>query len=343
MKALIRKSRSPGDVGIEDIEVPKPSSGQILIKVVFAGVCMTDVYNTHRLIPPEDRLQPPVVIGHEGAGWVAEVGPDVKKYPVGSPVTSETTFSTCQKCIYCKSGRLNLCPERKSLGSTADGFFSEYLLVPETSVHHLGPLSLEEGAILEPLACATHAIFEQGQLEGGETVCVFGPGIMGLFIVQLLKLIGCRVYLVCTSHSLPRIKVVESKYIDRVINKDKDNVPAVIDSTGFGVDCVIECSGSLGALSDALDILSPGGSLLTVGEYKEPLSIDLSSILVAREIVLKGSRSSTPSSWQIALKYARERKIEIRPLITDKFEIEDWEKGFDQVKKKEGIKSLLVL
>ena len=342
MKALVRRSTCPNDIKLMEKDTPTPSVGQLLVEVAYSGICTSDVFNAARQLQPNDRLRPPVILGHEGAGIVVATGPEVSRFKIGDPVTAETTYESCGKCRYCKTGRLNLCPERKSLGSTADGFFAQFVVVPEQSAHHLGALSLEEGAAIEPLACATHAVMERAKLKGTEVVGVFGPGMMGLLVSEVAKSCGCKVCLICTSHSLARVKALNGFEPDLIINRDNNNLKeSVYDFSRTGFDIVFECSGSLTAARDALAVTRPGGCFLTLGEYPSSMDINLSAILITREITLKGSRSSTPWSWKEAIGIAQERKVHLQPLITHKLEMSQWEQGFALVSKKEGIKILL--
>ena len=134
MKALVKYAKGPGNLEIREVEEPKVSGDLVKIRVVYAGICGSDL---HTWAGEYASNKPPVTLGHEFSGIVEEVGPDVKELKVGDRVTSETTFKTCGKCIYCKNEEYNLCSSRQGLGTQADGGFAEYVINHEARIHKL--------------------------------------------------------------------------------------------------------------------------------------------------------------------------------------------------------------
>src|SRR5690606_11437320 len=148
MDAVMKTAAGAGNVEVRQVAEPQPGPGEALIEVAAAGICGTDLHIFH----DEFRSNPPVVLGHEVAGTVAAVGEGVDGRLVGQRVTTETYYSTCGACRYCRSGHTNLCLERRSIGSAVDGGFTSLLTVPAENLHALPEtVSDRAGALTEPL------------------------------------------------------------------------------------------------------------------------------------------------------------------------------------------------
>ncbi|MDR3122040.1 MAG: alcohol dehydrogenase catalytic domain-containing protein, partial [Clostridiales bacterium] len=151
MKGLVKYEAGPGNMEVRDIPIPEPGPGQVRIKIAEAGICGSDlhIYHSDIAIP----VRPPVVVGHEFSGVVDAIGEGVAACAPGDRVVSETAFSYCGVCEYCRSGWYNLCPERKTLGYWYNGVFASYTVVPEGRVHAIPEnVSFTAAAMTEPLA-----------------------------------------------------------------------------------------------------------------------------------------------------------------------------------------------
>src|ERR1700730_921078 len=133
MKAVVKTAPGVGNIEVRDLAEPQTAPGQVTIAVEAAGICGTDLH----IYYDEYRSRPPVVLGHEIAGIIAEVGAGVTQVQVGDRVTTETYFSTCGTCGSCRGGRINLCPKRQSIGSMVDGGFAKYVTVPAINARKL--------------------------------------------------------------------------------------------------------------------------------------------------------------------------------------------------------------
>src|ERR1700756_4888323 len=206
MLAIRKLARGIGNIEVKD--VPKPSAGpdQVVIKVDSAGICGTDLH----IYLDEFETYPPVTIGHETAGTVVEIGPEVTGWTVGDRVTTETYFYTCGECAPCRQGRPNLCRRRRSIGSKQDGAFARYLLTPAANLHRVpDDLDLESAALTEPLACAVHGILETAGVQAGDNVAITGPGPIGLLALQLAKVAGATVALMGTDVDHERLALAK--------------------------------------------------------------------------------------------------------------------------------------
>ena len=340
MPAVVRVSREERDTRLQQVPVPTPGPGQILIAVEAAGICGTDVEVHHRMLPKDSRFQPPVVLGHEGAGYVAALGEGVCDLEIGQPVVAETTYSVCGRCRYCRLGLLNLCPDRRGLGSGVNGFFAPFTVVRHESVHLLPDgISTIVGSILEPFACAIHAVLQRAGVQPGELVVTFGPGPTGIMTSLVASLSGARSILVGTKHGKPRLQFVEDHGIaETFVIQDPDFSTRFMSAISEGADVVFECSGNVEAVEWGLKSLRGGGRLVVLGEIEEPYPLQTQTTLLQRELILTGSKSSIPSSWNIALELLPKVVDTLTEMVSHRFPLEKWREAFDLVARKEAIK-----
>jgi L-iditol 2-dehydrogenase len=337
MLALVQENESKESVCLRDVPEPRCGDEEVKIRVLFAGLCGTDVYGIA-------SLRPPVILGHEFSGVVVEVGEKVQGIHVGDLVTSETTVYRCGHCLYCQEGLFNLCPERKGIGSSADGAFAEYIVVPSFAVHRLPDfLSLEEGAILEPLACAVRGVIEQAGLKGDEKVVVLGPGPLGILVSWVAKALGARVLLVGGPGDEERFRVALLGNIDQVVDFTLSDVQGVVRNvlSPYGADVVFECSGAPQAVQSGLSVLRKRGMFVQMGILHREVNVDFDRFLFSSEIVLTGSRTQTSSSWHKTFAFLEKTRLPLRSLISRVLPLTRWREGFNLVREKRAIKVLL--
>lgn len=337
MWALVQENIDKSSISLR--EMPEPSCGDadVKIKVVFAGVCGTDIHGIA-------SLRPPVVLDHEFSGVVVEVGRDVQKVKVGDLVTSETTVCRCGHCPYCAEGFFNLCPERRGIGSGVNGAFAEYIMVPEFAVHKLPDfLSLEEGAVLEPFACAIRGVVEQARLQGHEKVVVFGPGPLGILVSWVVKALGSKVLIVGGPGDEERFQVALAGGVYGTLDFTQVEVQEAVRriSGPYGANVVFECLGSPQAVYAGLLALRRQGMFVQMGMLHREVSVDFDRFLFSSEIVITGSRTQTTSSWNKAFVFLEKKRLPLRMLVTHILPLKRWQKGFALVREKKAIRVLL--
>lgn len=337
MLALVQENIDKSSICLK--EVPEPSYGdtEVKIRVIFAGICGTDIHGIA-------SLRPPVILGHEFSGVVVAVGRNVRDVQVGDLVTSETTVYRCGRCPYCAKGFFNLCPERKGIGSSVNGAFAEYIVVPEFAVHKLpGFLSLEEGAILEPFACAIRGVVEQANLQGGEKVVVFGPGPLGILVSWIAKALGSEVILVGGPGDRERFRVALAGGVDNTLDFSQGDLQKTVRELfgPYGADVVFECSGAPQAVYGGLSVLRKRGMFVQMGILHREVSIDFDRFLFSSEIVLMGSRTQTTSSWHKAFAFLEKKRLPLRMLVSHILPLTQWQEGFALIREKKAIKVLL--
>src|SRR5215211_3803814 len=185
LRGLTKLAPGAGNVALAERPEPDPAPGYVVLEVVGAGICGTDLH----IVDGEYKTVTPVTIGHEVSGVVAALGAEVDRFWLGARVVSETYFSTCGRCLHCRRGRMNLCLERRSIGTHVDGAFAPRLVVPSTNLHRLPEwLDGETAVLCEPLACVSHALFEpEPAVASGDDVLVTGPGPVGLLAAQVAR------------------------------------------------------------------------------------------------------------------------------------------------------------
>lgn len=338
MKALMKMAAGVGNVAIGDVAEPIIQPQHVIIEVAYAGICGTDLHIYH----DEFKTRPPVVMGHEISGKIAEIGSGVTGLSIGQRVTSETYFRTCGHCVHCRNGRTNLCRQRQSIGSAVDGGFTRYVQVPAHNIHLLPDgISDQEAALTEPLACVLNAV-ELGRIDPGDVVVIAGPGTIGLLTLQVALSAGAQVVVLGTSQDSQRLALAQSLGAIACINVQHQNAWETIAelTAGVGADVVIECSGAGAAASPLLQLARRGGRYMQIGLFGKAISWDMDEVCY-RELTVTGSNASVPSAWERALRLMNHQQVRTQPLISDVRSIHDWQQAFADFERKVGFKILL--
>jgi L-iditol 2-dehydrogenase len=339
MKAVVKTAPGVGNIEVLDIPEAVVGPGQVKIAVRAAGICGTDLHIYH----DEYRSWPPVVLGHEVAGEVAEVGDGVEGVQPGDRVTTETYFSTCGACRYCRQGRINLCPQRRSIGSAVNGGFTSYLIVPARNVHRLPDnVDFFAGALTEPLACVVHGALELPRLTPGDLAVIAGPGTIGLLTLQVVKAAGARAIVLGTDADEHRLVMAGKLGADQTYNVQRDRYQEAIEesSEGAGADIVYECSGAGPAAEMLLRVVRRGGQYAQIGLFGKPVAWDLDSVCY-KELSVTGTNASVPSAWMRALRLLAEGAVQTEPLVSGIYPITEWRTAFDLFVQRSGLKTLL--
>lgn len=340
LKALRKLAAGVGNVELCEMDKPSPKCDEIIIKVVFSGICGSDIH----ALKGEYNKKIPLTLGHEFIGIVSEIGDKVTNLTIGDRFVSETTFEVCEKCPYCLAEEYNLCSQRKGLGTQVDGSFAAFVAAKADRCHKLPEsLSDEIAALMEPLACCIHAAMEKTRIGTNEKIAVFGPGPIGVLLALVVKSLGAEVTLIGITKDANRLAKAEDLGIPHVIDSQtKDLAELVKDTTDdLGFDQVFECSGSPQALQQALEIVKKKGKVIQEGLFaKNPVPIDM-SLLLNKEIQLIGSRTQKPSSWHKALEWLETSNVDLSPMITKILPLNQWEKAFELAMNGKELKVLL--
>ncbi|MEE1107397.1 MAG: zinc-binding dehydrogenase [Macrococcus canis] len=341
MKVAIKKDLGYDGMYLEDIAEPSLENHHVKIKVKFTGICGTDIH-TYKGEYANAKL--PLVLGHEFSGEVVEIGSDVTKVKIGDRVTSETTFTTCGECIYCKSKDYNLCPHRKGLGTQINGSMAEYVISREESIHILPDnVSYEAGALTEPVACVVHAALEKTTIEKDDVVLVLGPGPIGILLAQVVKAQSAKVIMTGITPDAKRLEFAKEIGVDLTIDTMQEDLKAILDreTDGNGPDKIFDCTGVVPAVNQALPFIKKKGTFVQVGIFKDHVTPIDTNAIIQREINYVGCRSQKPSSWPIALKLLSDGLINADKMITSKYKLDEFQEAFKAVMAGEDMKVLV--
>lgn len=305
---------------VHDLVLPHLGSNDVLIRNKVAGICGTDVHIYHGGKGSAD-VTPPVVLGHEYAGIVEQTGENVTNIKTGDYVTVDPNIY-CGECFFCRRGQKQFCSNLQAIGVTRNGGFAEYSVVPSTQVFAFsGDVSFEEMAMAEPLACCIHGI-EQVNIVSGDLVVVVGGGAIGLIMVQLAKLRGAGKVILSEPVEYRR-KVALDLGADVVVDPTTVDVCEQIHSlTGRnGADVVIECVGIASVTKQAISMADRGGRILLFSVPTPEATIDLPLIDVFhKELKIYGSFIN-PNTHQSAVDLINSKRIQVAPLITHRFSL----------------------
>ena len=332
MKALVLEQYN--QFVYEDAPAPAVGPEDVLIQVKACGICGSDV---HGMDGSTGRRRPPIIMGHEAAGVIAEVGPRVTGWAKGDRVTFDSTVY-CGTCHFCRQGRVNLCDNRRVLGVSCaeyrqQGAFAEYVAVPQHILYRLPEgLSFERAAMVEALSIALHAVGRTA-VRAGDTAVVVGAGMIGLLVIQTLKAAGCgRIIAVDVNPS--RLDLARRLGADEGLRADGDVPREVATRTGDrGADIAFEVVGVAAALATAIACLRKGGLVTLVGNLSPKVDLPLQQV-VTRELTLHGSCASS-GEYPKCLDMLARGTIDVGPLISAVAPLADGAAWFERLHKGE--------
>lgn len=338
MRALVKFAPGPGNVAVREVPAPELTAGKVLIDVGAVAICGTD----RSAIAKGHGMTVPRTLGHEVAGTIREIAPDVETpLQVGDRVTVETDAYRCGHCEYCRKEEYNRCPHRLGIGTTVDGGLADQLVMPVATLHKLPDgLSMAAGSLSEPLAVAVHGVVEQSPPLAGEVVVVIGPGAIGMLCAQVARAVGATVVLVGRSRHADKLALAQRLGIPHTVDSETEDLAAVVSGVtdGYGAHSVFECSGADGVLEDVHTLLRKGGRVVLLAFFHRPPSIDVDK-LINNELELVGSRGKRASSFRTALRMVEAEQIDLEPVIGARLPLDEWEKGIELVS--QGVKVVL--
>jgi L-iditol 2-dehydrogenase len=276
-----------------DVPDPEIGPGDVLIRVEACGICGSDI---HGMDGSSGRRIPPIVMGHEASGVIAQVGAQVSGWHVGDRVTFDSTVY-CGECYFCRRGLINLCDNRRVLGvSCAEyrqpGAFAEYVVVPKRILYRLpDEVSFVHGAMVEPVSIAVHAI-SLAPIQLDDTAVVVGAGMIGLLVIQTLRVAGCG-RIIAVDLDPHRLECALKLGADVALRADRGNVISEVQklTAGRGADLAFEVVGIAPTVKTAVDALRKGGALVLVGNLAPSVELPLQAV-VTRQLTLLGSAAS---------------------------------------------------
>jgi threonine dehydrogenase-like Zn-dependent dehydrogenase len=326
----------PGKVEVQERPTPEPGPGQILIRVKAAGICATDLHIFHGKFPAAF----PVVPGHEFAGVIEKVGPGVQQVAPGDLVTVDPVIP-CGACDFCHRSKPHLCASMKALGVELDGGHATHCLAPAENAYLAPGLPAEEAALAEPLACVLHGI-DLADVTAGDRAAIIGAGWIGLLMLQCVRLRGAAKIVVSEIVARKR-GLAERLGADVVVDpRERDLAQVVREETAGGADVAIECVGSQATAKQAMTLVRDGGTVMFFGVAPPHERIEVSPYeIYRRELKIVGS-FSTPKKHAAALELLAGKRLEIQPLITGRFGLNELERAMELLQSGQAVKNLVI-
>ncbi|KAB5546892.1 chaperonin 10-like protein, partial [Coniochaeta sp. 2T2.1] len=320
----------------------------VRVRVIATGLCGSDVHYWQHGRIGQYIVDAPIVLGHESAGIVEAVGPDVQNLAVGDRVALEPGVG-CNSCETCRSGRYNLCRSMRFAATPPyDGTLATFYVLPEECCFKLPPhISFREGALVEPLSIAVHVCGLAGRLQG-KSVVVFGAGPIGLLCCAVAGAFGAATVVV-TDVVESRLEFAKKFGAREIYKMDTQlspeaNAESLLSKGGLkvdgGADVVIDATGSESCISCGVSALRRGGVFVQAGLGNPVVAFPIGQIC-DKEASLKGSFRYGPGDYKLAIQLLASNRVRLESLITHEFPFEDAEQAFKNVASRAGIKTVI--
>jgi L-iditol 2-dehydrogenase len=329
MKALVLEDYKR--LELRDVPSPPLSPDDVLVSVKACGICGSDV---HGFDGSSGRRRPPIIMGHEAAGMITKVGENVETWRPGDRVTFDSTIY-CNACDACRSGQINLCVNRRVFGVSCEGYrqngaFAEFVAVPQHLLFRLpDSLDYRHAAMVEPLSIAFHAV-RRARASADRSAVVVGAGIIGLLVIQALRLQRCR-QIIAVDIAPDKLDIAKTLGATALVDSSAPNAVDSIRSLagGKGADVAFEAVGIPPTLDLAIRSVRDAGSVALIGNVTPQVPIPL-QIVVGRELTLYGSCASC-GEYATCLDAIAKGDIQIGPLITATAPLSEGPQWFDRL------------
>lgn len=328
MRAIVKRHAGPG-LEMTELPVPEPGRGEVLLRVKAASICGTDLHIRSWDPWAADHVVPPLVIGHEMCGIVEAHGPAVDDPPIGSLVSVESHVVD-GTCSWCRTARGHLCPNTQILGVDRDGVFADYVVVPAANAWVDPPdMPLSVASLQENFGNAVHTVTKPEI--AGRKILVTGCGPVGLMAIATARALGARaVY--ATDVSGYRLDLARTMGADLALDPRTDDVEGlVLDATeGDGVDVLLEMSGAEAAIAEGFHLLRRGGEAALLGLTSKEITIDLDDAVIFKGATIYGIAGRRLwETWFQMRALLRAEAVDLRPLVTHRFALDDFDAAFD--------------
>lgn len=345
MQAVVKVRGELNGTEIQTVPIPKPGSDDVLIKIKAASICGTDVHIYNWDAWAAGRIKPPLIYGHEFAGEILEVGANVKNAKVSDYVSGECHIADWH-CFNCRNGLAHICQNTKIFGVDVPGIFGEFAVIPASNVWHNDPeLPPEVCSLQDPLGNAIHTIFSADVI--GRDVAVLGVGPIGAMAVSICKNIGASQVFAVGRKNEYRTNLAKKVGADYTYLVKDDVKGDIMDKTdGKGVDVVLEMSGNTNAVVQGLELLRPGGTISLLGVYADPLTVDLSKLVVFKYATIKGINGRLMwDTWYRMKGLLKNERIvnDMKTIITHKFKFNDFMEAMQTMRSGNSGKVALML
>ena len=326
MKSLVKAKAEKG-IWLQDTPEPEVGHNDLLIKIRKTAICGTDmhIYNWDEW--SQNTIPVPMVVGHEYVGEVVGMGQEVKGFEVGDRVSGEGHI-TCGHCRNCRAGRVHLCRNTEGVGVNRPGAFAEYLVIPAFNAFKIPDnISDDLASIFDPFGNAVHTALSFDLV--GEDVLITGAGPIGIMAAAVAKHVGAR-HVVVTDINPYRLELAKKMGATRTVDVSKENLQDVMDELGMseGFDVGLEMSGVPVAFRDMLNKMNHGGKIAMLGIPPQDVAVDWNQVIF-KGLVIKGIYGREMFETWYKMASLLQSGLDLSPIITHTFSIDDFQKGFD--------------
>jgi 2-desacetyl-2-hydroxyethyl bacteriochlorophyllide A dehydrogenase len=306
MRAIVFDA--PKRVALKQVPYPQPAPDEVIVRVMACGLCGTD----RHLYAGDFPAHYPLIPGHEFSGVVAAVGSAVKRWHTGDRVIVDPNIA-CGECYFCRTAQINHCLNHQAIGVTRDGAFAEFVAAPARNVFAIGnPLSFEEAALVEPLACVVYGL-RRLQLQTGDWVLIFGAGPIGLMLMQCCVR-GGAASVTMVDLDEPRLAVARSLGATHAINA-REQTTALEEIAPYGFDAVIDATGVPSVVEGGVSRVKSGGKLLLFGVCPEDAKISIRPFEIYRRDLSVIGTCALRCSFDPALELIQNGVVQVKPLL----------------------------
>jgi 2-desacetyl-2-hydroxyethyl bacteriochlorophyllide A dehydrogenase len=327
MKAIVKTKKEPG-IEVLDVDEPEVEETDILVKVAAGSLCGSDVHY-YQWLPGSQFIRVPVILGHEFSGQVAKVGAGVNTVEVGDRISALPSMP-CGRCSSCLIGRGDSCTDRLVPGLLSDGFFAPYArLTAGANIFKLPEkVSYEAASLLEPFSVALNAV-DIADFRIGYKTAVLGPGPIGLLTTMILKAGGASLIMMAgTGGDEMRLDLAGRFGADIIVDvEQEDPAAAARQASGGGLDMVFEATGNPKSVSQALDMVRPGGKVILIGIHASLAQFDPTPMVRGRKSII-GAYGYNVQTWQRAIALIASGKVDPEAIITHRLPLDKGEEGF---------------
>ena len=323
MKSIL--INKPGEVEIREIEKPVVKEGEVLLKLLYGGICGSDLgtykgtfaYASYPRIP-----------GHEFSAEIVEIGENDRGLEKGMIVTCNPYFN-CTKCYSCERGLVNCCTTNETMGAQRDGAFSEYITMPIERVYDGKGIPAKTLALIEPFCISYHGV-SRANVQEGDTVLVMGAGTIGVLAAVAAKALGAKVYISDVAPQKLEYAYKEFKLDGMILNESNESFEKQVNdiTNGNGFDVAIEAVGLPSTFQNCIDAAAFGARVVLIGVGKKNLDFNF-TLIQKKELNVFGSRNALKKDFLELIDIVKEGKVDLDKIVTNTYKFEEAEKAFE--------------
>jgi L-iditol 2-dehydrogenase len=342
MQALVKTKHGPGNLELRNVPEPEINPDEVLIRVRACGICGSDL----KIEDDHHPYTPPVVVGHEFAGEISQVGANVEGWEIGDRVVSEQHTHACGRCRQCLTGNAFACASKRAPGYFVDGAFAEFIKIPHWLLHRIPDnINFIEAAFSEPAAVAAHGMLERTGIAPEDVVLVLGCGPIGIAAAKMAQIAGASKVIITGIDRDERVRLPKARElgIDYVVNVAQDDLAGLVRELtgGEGADVVIELAGAIPAIQQAFRLTRRLGRVGIIGQPPtDEVAIPYREALF-RALTVVFSYSSKFTSWEKVLSLFERRAIRPADFITHVLPLDQWKQGYELSRNGEAVKVVL--